>query len=177
MDSLHCSHILFVLKSCHFSLCHNAVLPVWHCALLHWACTNVPSKVTIQNTRNCYRLCQNYIMLSLCHYLFLFVFVLFWFCLSFWRHCLSVDISKNAGKFILFYKSTEPECTHFILCWFYFIFFNHTHLFDCHIVAILVFYSHTAALWMQWFGVKVLEGKHWCENSVLKRRFSVPSVR
>lgn len=124
MDSLHCSHILFVLKSCHFSLCHNAVLPVWHCALLHWACTNVPSKVTIQNTRNCYRLCQNYIMLSLCHYLFLFVFVLFWFCLSFWRHCLSVDISKNAGKFILFYKSTEPECTHFILCWFYYYFFQ-----------------------------------------------------
>ncbi len=44
-------------------------------------------------------------------------------------------------------------------------FYFYFHVFDFLNVVILVICSHTAALWMQWSRVKVLEAKPWCENS------------
>ncbi len=122
MDCLLCSHILFVLKLSFQSLSQysaaNVVLYI-----VNSACTDVPSEVRGQKTRNCDRVCQNYIMLSLSLFVFVCLFLLFCFNSSFWRHCLSVDISENAGKFFVFVFFPEHDCTHLNFCW--------TFLFSC----------------------------------------------
>lgn len=57
------------------------------------------------------RMCQNNIMLSLCHYLcFLFLFC---FYLSFWQHCQSTSQKMLVSRF--FSKSSELVCIHFLL--------------------------------------------------------------
>ncbi len=150
MDCLRCSHILFVLKSCHFSLRHkysaaNVVLYIVHCA-----CTDVPSKVRGQKTRNCYRVCQNYIMLSLCHYLFLFV-----------CFCSLFVLIRHSGNIV--YQSTSQKML--VSVFFCFLFFPELALilisvgfiyFFCYIFSI-IFICLIFTVWPFWLFVHTLQ--------------------
>lgn len=122
--------------------------------------------------QNCYRMCQNHIMISLCHYLFLFVF----FLLSFVLICLSVDISKNAGKFI--FSITVMRLVALIsllygLIWFLFLYSDFGHF----LVALFTLCGFVNAMdWGEWVRGLSLVWNTYTKEEVWSVSFNMPPL-